>query len=288
MTSRPSDPNTVRIFGLDLHAATLEETARRCIELAQQISVGDVPRRPALVFSLNPEKVIRSARDPAVQTLLQKATLLNPDGVGICLAARLLSGRRLQRVAGSDLMPMLCSLAEKKGLSVYVYGASAESNARAVKRMIKTWPALKIVGASDGFQPPGTAAQAIDGPGDSVARRIAELQPDIVFVGLGSPRQELWMAEVGLHLPVGLMQGVGGTIDVMSGIALRAPAVWRRFGLEWLYRLLKNPRRWRRQTALLGFSFFVLRRRLGQVFGNASGKVNGVVGAGGNQENGRT
>ena len=258
MTAMLSEPRTIRLFDLDLHAESLEATARRCIELAQQARASPA-RRPSLVFALNPEKAVRSSRDPAVRDLLRKATILNPDGVGICVAARLLARERLERVAGSDLMPRLCALAQQAGLSVYVYGASAASNAAAVAGMRRQWPALRIVGASDGFQPAGSAGSA--GQGDTVAHRIAELRPDIVFVGLGSPRQESWMAEVGSTLPAGLMQGVGGTIDVMAGVTRRAPPAWRRLGLEWLYRLLEDPRRWRRQLALVDFATFVLRRR---------------------------
>jgi N-acetylglucosaminyldiphosphoundecaprenol N-acetyl-beta-D-mannosaminyltransferase len=260
-----SEPRTIRLFDLDLHAEPLEVTARRCISLAERSRKGPAGA-PSLVFSLNPEKAVKSCRDPGVKELLRRATILNPDGVGICLAARLLANERLQRVAGSDLMPRLCALAQEAGLTVYVYGASPASNAAAVDNMRRRWPGLRIVGASDGFQPSGS-----DGAdGNTVAARIAALQPDIVFVGLGSPRQEVWMAEVGATLPVGLLQGVGGTIDVLSGVARRAPPAWRRLGLEWLYRLLEDPRRWRRQLALIDFAMLVLRRHAGElVFGNA-------------------
>ena len=258
MTAMLSEPRTIRLFDLELHAEPLEQTARRCVELARR-SRNSPSRRPSLVFALNPEKAVRSARDPAMRELLGKAAILNPDGIGVCLAARLLARHRLVRVAGSDLMPRLCALAAQADLSVYLYGASAASNAAAVDNLRRQWPGLRIVGASDGYQPPGVA----DDIGDAtVAGRIAALRPDIVFVGLGSPRQENWMAEVGAGLPVGLMQGVGGTIDVIAGVARRAPPAWRRLGLEWLYRLLEDPRRWRRQLALVDFSVFVLRRRV--------------------------
>ena len=251
-----AEPRTIRLFDLDLHAESLEQTAGRCIELARR-SRDSASRCPSLVFALNPEKAVRSARDPAMRELLGKATILNPDGIGVCLAARLLARHRLERVAGSDLMPQLCALAAQTGLSVYIYGASAASNAAAVANLRSRWPDLRIVGASDGYQPPGGVG---DSAGATVAGRIAELRPDIVFVGLGSPRQEKWMAEVGAGLPVGLMQGVGGTIDVIAGVARRAPPAWRRLGLEWLYRLLEDPRRWRRQLALVDFTVFVLRQ----------------------------
>ena len=264
MSTTLSEPRTTRLFDLDLHAEPLEETARRCIDLARR-SRGSPSRRPSLVFALNPEKAVRSTRDPAMRELLRKATILNPDGIGICLAARLLARHRLERVCGSDLMPRLCALAAQAELSVYLYGASPAANAAAVGNLRRQCPGLRIVGASDGYQPPGAAGDRDEA---TVAGRIAALQPDIVFVGLGSPRQETWMAEVGSGLPVGLMQGVGGTIDVIAGTVRRAPPGWRRVGLEWLYRLLDDPRRWRRQLALLDFAAFVLQRRVAAGFGH--------------------
>jgi len=254
-------PRIIRLFDLDVHAETLEETASRCIALAQA-QAHRSRRRPALIFSMNPEKAVQSIGDPAVRQLLQEATLLIPDGVGICLASRLLAGERMHRVPGSDLMPRLCALAEQAGLSVYLYGASPSSNTAAVENIKKRWPKLQIAGASDGFRPPGTAAGDGDGDTCTVAADIASVKPDIVFVGLGSPRQERWMAEVGVALPVGLMQGVGGTIDIMSGQVARAPSGWQALGLEWFYRLLQNPSRWRRQLALVEFLGLVIRRWL--------------------------
>lgn len=261
MSAALSPPRTIQLFDLDLHAETLEETASRCIALAQG-SADCSPRRPALVFALNPEKAVQSTGDPAVRQLLQQATLLIPDGVGICLASLLLAGKRMHRVPGSDLMPRLCALAEQAGLSIYLYGASPYANAAAVENIKKRWPNLRIAGASDGFRPPGTAAHDGDDGTSTVATDIASLKPDIVFVGLGSLRQERWMADVGAALPVGLMQGVGGTIDIMSGQIPRAPSGWQALGLEWLYRLLQNPSRWRRQLALIDFLGLVIRRRL--------------------------
>src|SRR5688572_20765972 len=123
MTPTTSDRRTIRLFDFDLHAEPLDATAHRCIQLAKQ-SRDDPARTPALVFSLNPEKAVQSRRDPAIRDLLRKATLLNPDGVGICIAVRLLARERVTRVPGSDLMPRLCALAQDAGLGVYVYGAS--------------------------------------------------------------------------------------------------------------------------------------------------------------------
>lgn len=258
---------TTHLFDQDVSSLPMNRVADYCISLARYRKATHM--RPALVFAMNAEKSVQSRENPKIRKLLQKATVLIPDGIGTCIGARLLNGVRMKRVPGSELMPELCERAEREGLSIYLYGASPESNNGAVRAIRKRWPKLRIAGASHGFRNPGTVADlrgSLNGPlspeqADTVAARIQAARPDIVFVGLGSPRQETWMAEVGVHLPVGLLQGVGGTIDILSGTATRAPAFWCEMGLEWLYRLLQNPSRWRRQLALPKFVGMVLRER---------------------------
>ncbi|MDO5102938.1 MAG: WecB/TagA/CpsF family glycosyltransferase [Lautropia sp.] len=256
---------TTRLFHQDVSLLLFDDVADRCISWVKAHRE-DETRPPALVFAMNPEKSVQSWHDPKIRALLQKANILIPDGIGTAIASLVLNGVRMHRVPGSDLMPALCERAEREGLSIYVYGASPESNAGALETIRRRWPKLRIAGSSHGFMAPGTVAdlERLDDPelADSVPARIKAARPDIVFVGLGSPRQEQWMAEIGSHLPVGLFQGVGGTIDVLSGTALRAPAFYRKIGLEWLYRLVRQPHRWRRQLALPKFMGLLIKERL--------------------------
>lgn len=256
----PIKPLTTRLFHQNVMTHSMEVVADYCLQLIEQRKA--CAGKPALVFAMNPEKSLQSHHDPEIRHLLQNADVLLPDGIGTCIGARLLRGVRIKRVTGSELMPALCDRAEREGLSVFIYGASPESNAGAVANIRRTWPRLRIAGAAHGFLPPGTPADAARPGQDTVAGMIRAARPDIVFVGLGSPRQERWMADVGVHLPVSLFQGVGGTIDVLSGAATRAPQAWQSLGLEWLYRLLENPRRWRRQLALPRYVSLVLAKRL--------------------------
>lgn len=252
----PFSPDTTHLFHQDVICHPIDTVADYCIERIERYRKS--PHRPSLVFAMNAEKSVQSHRNPQVRQLLQRADVLIPDGVGTCIGARLLHGVRMARVTGSELMPALCDRAEREGLSVFVYGASPESNAGAIRTMRALWPRLRIAGSAHGFLPPGSADDLHDATQDTAARRIIDARPDIVFVGLGSPRQEFWMSEVGVHLPVALFQGVGGTIDVLSGVAVRAPQIWQRCGLEWLYRLIENPSRWRRQLALPTYASLVL------------------------------
>lgn len=256
----PFKPCTTRLFHQNVIRHSTDTVADYCIERIEQYRLH--AGKPSLVFAMNAEKSVQSHQDPKVRKLLQRADILIPDGIGTCIGARLLRGVHMSRVTGADLMPALCDRAERLGLSVFIYGASPESNAGAVQAIRRLWPRLRIAGAAHGFLPPGTPEDLHDPTRDTVAARIKAARPDIVFVGLGSPRQERWMAEVGVMLPVALFQGVGGTIDVLSGHAVRAPLSWQRLGLEWLYRLLENPARWRRQMALPRYVRLVLAKRL--------------------------
>jgi len=134
----PSKPRTTRLFHQDVIIQPMEQIADHCIDLVE--TCRSTGRRPALVFAMNPEKSMQSHRDPVIRQLLQQSDVLIPDGIGTCIGARVLNGVRIKRVPGSELMPELCTRAEREGLSIYLYGASPESNAGALKTIRATWP----------------------------------------------------------------------------------------------------------------------------------------------------
>ena len=207
------------------------------------------------VIAVNPEKMVRAQRDPALLASLKRAGLLIPDGIGVVLALRLLGLGRTRRVPGCELMPRICALAERTGHGVFLFGASPEINARAAAVLSQRFPRLRITGCRDGY----VSEEETDG----VLAAIEASGARVLFVALGSPRQELWMAR---HLPrltgVRICQGVGGTFDVLAGAVKRAPAGFIRLNAEWLYRLLTQPSRILRQTALPRFAWQVLTARL--------------------------
>lgn len=206
------------------------------------------------IMAVNPEKVMRCRQDAELEAAINKASLLIPDGIGVVLACRLLNKGPIARVPGSDLMPALCARAAEHGYRVYLFGARAQINERAAQVLSRRYPGLRIVGNSHGF------VEDHEMPG--LIHRINCAEPDLLFVALGSPRQEQWMARYLDSLNVAVCMGVGGTFDVLAGAVRRAPAVWQRFHLEWLYRLLSNPARIGRQVALPRFAMQVLRQRL--------------------------
>jgi N-acetylglucosaminyldiphosphoundecaprenol N-acetyl-beta-D-mannosaminyltransferase len=203
---------------------------------------------------VNPEKTFAVKRDHALEQFFEQAGLLIPDGIGVVLAARLLHGVRLSRLAGADLMERLCQHAAGSGYRLFVYGAAEEVNRAAVAELERRYPALQIVGRSHGYIPDDQTEGLVD--------QINASGADILFVGLGSPRQEHWMRQYGPRVACKVCLGVGGSLDTVVGKVKRAPRLFRRLGLEWLYRLGRQPSRVRRQMVLPLFVGLVLRDKL--------------------------
>ena len=237
----------IEILGVPVDCVTMDQA----LDWADSMMNG---HHPCTILAVNPEKVMRAQQDGKLLDQLRAADLLIPDGIGIVLAMSLLGLGHAERVPGSELMPKLCERAVSKGYTVFLFGASAEVNQQAVAVLRKRYPGIIIVGSQHGY------VKVEDMPG--VIACINECKPDFLFVALGSPHQELWMARYLPQLRVKICQGVGGTFDVIAGRVRRAPKVFRSLHLEWFYRLATNPRRIRRQSALPLFAFHVLRKRL--------------------------
>jgi N-acetylglucosaminyldiphosphoundecaprenol N-acetyl-beta-D-mannosaminyltransferase len=237
-------PTRISILGVPVDCVTMQSA----IDFVDEtIARGD----HGTVVAVNPEKVMKARKDPALLSLLEASTLLIPDGIGIVWAARFLGLARTERVPGSDLMPALCQNAAVRGHRLFLYGASSESNRGAIDALRARYPRIRIVGGRDGYVTPDQMPSLLAEINDSGA--------NIVFVALGSPRQEQWMRRYAGQLSANICQGVGGTFDVLAGRVRRAPKAWRDLNLEWAYRLLAQPRRILRQTALPAFVWQVLR-----------------------------
>lgn len=236
--------NRVEVLGVPVDCVTMNE-AVDCAEAMIR------RQQPSILLAVNPEKVIRAQQDRKLLDLLRSADLLIPDGIGVVIAARILGLGRAVRVPGSELMPRLCERAATKNYTVFLFGASAEVNRQAVSVLQDRFPAIQIVGSHHGY--------VTDKEMPMVIANINECQPDLLFVALGSPHQELWIARYLPELKVKVCQGVGGTFDVIAGRVKRAPLLFRSMHLEWFYRLLSQPSRIFRQTALPIFVYQVLK-----------------------------
>jgi N-acetylglucosaminyldiphosphoundecaprenol N-acetyl-beta-D-mannosaminyltransferase len=166
--------------------------------------------KPCSIFAVNPEKNFSVPKDPALYNSFKNADLLIPDGIGIVLAARLLHGAALSRVPGVEFMKDICRLAAQEQKSVFFYGAREAVNQTAAEKLRLQFPGLRIAGRSDGYVPESQMPELV--------RRINDTGADILFLALGSPRQEKWFAA---HAPellhVKVCQGIGGTLDAITG-----------------------------------------------------------------------
>jgi len=236
-------PPSVSILGIQVSDFRSPDEAVRTIE--QRIDSGE----RTFCVAINPEKVYRAAHDVRLKRAVNSAHVRICDGIGVSLASWLLYGRRLARCTGIDLFLKLVDLSARRGWKVFLLGASPEVNEAACRELVKAFPALTIAGRRNGYFE--TSLDVIENINNSGA--------DLLFVAMGSPRQEFWISEHMLRLKATFCMGVGGSLDVVSGLVKRAPASFRNTGTEWLYRLLTDPQRLRRQLALPCFAWDTLR-----------------------------
>jgi N-acetylglucosaminyldiphosphoundecaprenol N-acetyl-beta-D-mannosaminyltransferase len=210
------------------------------------------------VVTVNPEFVMAARRDPRFAAALRASALATADGVGITLAARVLGLPRAPRVTGVELVEGLAGL-RHPGARLFLLGAAPGVADEAAARLRARFPATQIVGVY-----PGSPALR-DWP--AIAEQLRAARPTILLVAFGHPQQDLWIADHRAEvtaLGVLVASGVGGAFDYLSGRTPRAPSLVRRAGFEWLYRLIRQPWRWRRQLALPRFAALVLLERLRQ------------------------
>ena len=247
---------TISVLGFPLDVVTLEQAAQWTIGAVG----GAAPpaRRTAFAVSFNPELVMRAQADPAAAEVMWEADLSYPDGVGAAWAAARQGARtpasesgQPERVAGIELAERVLELAAERGLAVFFLGAAEGVAEEAARRQVERLPGLRVAGTHHGYFTPEQEADVVD--------LVRASGASILLVAMGAPRQELllYRHRDSLGVPVGL--GVGGSFDVWAGTVRRAPAWSQRAKVEWLYRLARDPRRWRRQSVLPRYAVQVLR-----------------------------
>ena len=206
--------------------------------------------RKSFCVAINPEKIHRANQDAELRDVLRQADISICDGTGVVLAAKLLHGRRVKRCTGVDLFFELLAAAASNKWKVFLLGASADSNAEACRVLTRQYPGLEIVGSRDGYFRDSA----------KVVREINASGADLLFAAMGSPRQELWIGRHRDDIDAAFCMGVGGALDVVSGSSRRAPKLFRKTGTEFVFRLISEPKRWRRQLVLPLFALKVLRQ----------------------------
>ena len=216
----------IDVLGVGFDNLTMAEAVERGMELVR--SPG-----PHYVVTPNPEIVEVCREDSGARAAVNGADLVLPDGIGVIKGAAMLGTPLKERVPGIEFAARLMERMAGEGLSLFLLGAKPGVAEEAARRLTAQYPGLRIAGTHDGYF-------REDGP---VIEAIRESGADVVFVCLGAPKQELWMAKNGAATGARLLCGLGGSLDVFAGQVERAPRFFREHGLEWFYRLCKDPRR---------------------------------------------
>lgn len=203
------------------------------------------------IVTMNAEMAYSASEDPAFFQLLQQADVIIPDGIGVVWALGH-AGVKVQRLPGVELVEALFKAAAQTPIKLAILGSSEETLLAFQAQMPERFGAVELVYARNGYFTQVDEAE--------ILTALQQAAPDVLFVALGVPRQEAWIAQHRADLNIPVMMGVGGSFDVLSGRLNRAPAWMRSMHLEWLYRLLQQPSRWRRMLALPKFVLKVLRR----------------------------
>lgn len=236
------------LFGVSFHALSFDQALA---------AVDAFIRRgtPHLVVTPDTTALMRSRHDPELQQCYRQADLVTPDGTGIVWATRWLGAPLPERVTGIDLMQALCRQAALRGQRVFLLGAAPGVAAQAAHHLKRSCPNLNVVGVHHGY---------FAGKDASVIDAVRAARPDLLFVGLGVPLQERWLARHKHTLGVPVMMGVGGSLDVIAGRLPRAPHWVRRAGLEWAFRLGLEPHRLGRVASIPAFVSHVARLKAAQ------------------------
>jgi len=235
----------VSILGVDIDNLDIKEAVA---EIEVCVREGE----PDLIVTANPEIIMLARQDEEFSRCLERARMITADGIGVVIAARLLGKPVKQRVAGIDLVTALFALGAKKGLTFYFVGARPGVAEKAARKVRSDYPGIQIIGVHHGFFRDDS----------ELLRDIAAQKPDILLAALGMGKQEKWILDRVSEVGVPVSIGVGGSFDVFAGEAKRAPAWMCNTGLEWLYRLLKQPSRLGRMLQLPRFLLLILLSRL--------------------------
>jgi N-acetylglucosaminyldiphosphoundecaprenol N-acetyl-beta-D-mannosaminyltransferase len=233
----------LNVLGVKIDNVTIESATDRILEMVK--SEGN-----HAVFTPNSEIVYSAYKNPDFCSLLNSADMLTPDGIGIVYASKILKKPLAERAGGYDIACQVIERIAETGDRLYLFGGKPEIAKKASENLRKKYPFINIVGTRNGYFTPDEEDEIIDD--------IQKSGADILFVCLGSPMQEKWIFKNREKLSCRVMMGIGGSLDVFAGATERAPESWQKLGLEWLYRLKKEPKRFWRMLALPKFAFTVL------------------------------
>ena len=234
----------VNILGVKVTKHTIDSASD---QIAEYVKSG---QKRKCVYTPNSEIIMVAYRDDKFKNVLNSADMLLADGIGVVYASKIVKNPISRRAAGYDTACEALRKLAKYGASVYLFGAADGVAVKAGEEICRRYPGIKIAGVSNGYFDSEKEKQII--------ADINDKKPDILFVCLGAPKQEKWIYNHKEELDFGVAMGIGGSLDVFAGTVKRAPEFYQKHGIEWLYRLLKQPKRIVRMLDLPRFGFKVL------------------------------
>lgn len=230
--------DTVEIVGINIDKVTFEEAENRLLDFLRQDEL-------KMVFTPNSEFLVDAVKDPSFAEVLNSGDLVIPDGIGVVISSKFYGTPLKEKVPGCELMSSLIEIAYTEKKSIYFLGGREGVAEDAVQRLEEKYQNINIAGFHHGYFDGDEEKKIIDD--------IIEKKPDIIFVALGAPRQEKWIYDNRHKFAAQIAMGVGGSLDIIAGRAKRAPEFYQKAGLEWLYRLIKEPKRFFRMLKLPKF-----------------------------------
>lgn len=209
--------------------------------------------KKAQIATVNNEFIVEAQKNERFLNVLNSTSLNVADSTGVVWAVKKLYGHKLERIPGADLFEKICALSQKNTYRIFLFGGDSGVGEKAKSAIYKKYPGIHIVGYIDGVKVDANDSDL------KIITKINQSRPDIIFVALGAPKQEIWIANNLKKLNARVFIGVGGTLDFVSGKRKRAPAFLRKIGLEWLFRLFVEPRRMGRiANATIVFPWLIL------------------------------
>ena len=235
----------VKIFGIYIDNSTLDEIGEKTKKLIETSK-----KTCKLIVAPNVEFIMKAQKDREFFNILREAKLATPDSIGVTIAGKKQKKPFKERIPGQSYFRKIFEIGEKEGWTFYLLGGEGDVPEKAKENILKLYPKAKIVGFHEGF--------FVKDSEEEVIKEINKLSPNVLFVAMGAPRQEKWIYENKEKLKVDVAAGQGGTFDYEAGTVKRAPVWMQKCGIEWLWRLAKDPKRIKRMVVLPIFLFKVL------------------------------
>ncbi len=239
-------PGKIDIHGVGIDNVTMDEALDRVMDMLKD-------NKAHKVYTPNSEIVMQAYRDDGLKQLLNEADLVVADGAGVVLASRILGRKVKEKVSGVDLVRRIFMNTDRRTTSFFIFGGKPGVSEQASINILSEFPRANILGFRNGYFNENDV--------QGIINQINAAKAEILLVGLGAPKQEKWIHAHAHELNCKVIMGIGGAIDVFAGTASLAPEFMRKAGLEWLYRLVKEPSRYKRMMDLPRFMLLTLKTK---------------------------